>query len=981
MLRQDKLTNSSESKKIPRKLVTLLLNQPFPKPKQEMGGANSVQETESDTIRVIILCDATGSMGSVLRTLSPVLGELIPMLSICFETCLFSTVFYRDYDMGPTVVNLLNFTSNEKEIREFIKTHATPAGGGDYPEAQKSALMEMYSNKMLNNRTLVIHYTDAPPHADVGEGTEASNERKYFSEKGWDHRWDKIVQLVTSTGATFITLGNGTIHELPWYKQLGKTLNCTFYSQEIIMKDTMQTIQQELGIGCEGNPRFKVSLESIGARLKDSAYFEKVVDIFTRQLNERGIKAAIDILCNKVTSEVWRKLLTMRTNETVISLRNKFSLLANGATTEHKKLQDLIGESFNRMAMVDELLQGIEGEIKVLTCSDVWKVPVSDLQDFFGAFNKETLAAILLNIQSLQEEVVSLGDVSENPISAQKIIPVDIQDEKFFSLITHLITPGYIASFRQSAMIALLCLYDSRLSARADKFLEAKKGKWLNFSLQGESIGGFQFPENLNLGFVHFLFNHQKYITEEETVMLKSFVNMSNIYRSKDSSVLVTTAVTPNKDILPFPISKCNKCNKNRVDSLQLPEACAFCVIEDQNAPESTDKSMVVTCRTCYAVYGVVRKELMKVEPKCYYCKNGKPAPTVQCTVCMNPYLFPNYQGGPFTCYSCTANGLQTADSQVNIPAIICENQEVLKDTFVLPIDSIVQLLTNKSCNKPITIFAQYVKANTHMQFANIRPLETVKEKLLLKKRPVFNSAEVLTGISNRFLNISAIGDKDCFICGETLPALLVRTICMRKACNGLVCTKCAFSWLANTRAGEIIEYAQCSCPFCRNPFHKSIGKFHSIAKLKIPEEAYEQSLRNCMAWCCGCNTMKIFCERVCLQEAPQVRNFVCSDCTANVKESSEKSLSNVDRIVKCSKCGGNVCKALVINGVTNYGCNHVQCESCNSHVCAFKDCGAAFPESALCYSHMQDVHGSFFDDGLDEAEGAEEEPLDDYYM
>ena len=309
--------------------------------------------------------------------------------------------------------------------------------------------------------------------------------------------------------------------------------------------------------------------------------------------------------------------------------------------------------------------------------------------------------------------------------------------------------------------IALLCLYDSRLSARADKFLESKKGKWLNFSLQEEQIGGFLFPENLNLGFVHFLFNHEKYITEDELAMLKSFVNMANIYRQKDYSLLVSTAVTPQKEMQPFPISKCAKCNKNRIDSLQLPGgSCAFCVLAD-DVPECTEQSCVVTCRTCSAVYGVVHKELLNGEPKCHYCKNGTPAPTVKCTVCLNPYIFPTYKGGPFTCYSCTKNGLQTAETQVAISKIVIENQEILNDTFNIPIKTLIQLLTNKSCNKPIALFAEFVKAQNHLQFAKIAPLSNGTEKLSLRNRPVFNSEDVLTNIANRFLNISKINEKE----------------------------------------------------------------------------------------------------------------------------------------------------------------------------------------------------------------------------
>ena len=273
-------------------------------------------------------------MGTVLRSLSPVLGELVPMLNICFQKCEISAVFYRDYDQKEVVVRL-DYTTDETEIRKFIQANASPLGGGDHPEAQKTAIMELYSNGMLNKRTLVIHYTDAPPHADNDKNTEAKGEMNYFGDKRWDFRWAEIMKLVANTGATFITFCHpGMITGDIYYKHLGKTVACTFSNQGQIMKDTMQTLQQELGIGCEGNPRFKVSTKSLGERLKNPEYLQKVIGILKHQLNERGIKGAIDILCNKVTSEVWRNLLLLRTNEEVIALRNRFSLLANGPTPE-----------------------------------------------------------------------------------------------------------------------------------------------------------------------------------------------------------------------------------------------------------------------------------------------------------------------------------------------------------------------------------------------------------------------------------------------------------------------------------------------------------------------------------------------------------------------------------------------------------------------------------------------------------------------
>ena len=237
----------------------------------------------------------------------------------------------------------------------------------------------------------------------------------------------------------------------------------------------------------------------------------------------------------------------------------------------------------------------------------------------------------------------------------------------------------------------------------------------------------------------------------------------------------------------------------------------------------------------------------------------------------------------------------------------------------------------------------------------------------------IFNASDIVTQIYNKFVNIRSTDTFECQLCFNTTSNLQKFKICMRDICNSYVCNGCMYQWLANVSAGSLVEYSQCSCPFCRQPFDKKIAKFHPIGSLIIPPDAFDQSVNHYMAWCCGCNKLKIHSDRICASEPPaNVLNFVCDTCrTPRIEisytnidhiENNERVLKNVDRIVNCSKCNSPVCKAIIINGVTNYGCNHIKCIVCDSEVCAFENCGQAFPNENECYNHMTNEHGNFYD-------------------
>lgn len=127
---------------------------------------------DSDSAKVydlLILVDATYSMSSYLNSLQTSLPQIISIsaLTNCFSRI--GLLAYRDYCdkdllgwsgwLSPTSL------SDEKQPNLIAKAkNLYPNGGGDAPEATKTGLAMAYELMRADATTIILLYTDAPPH-------------------------------------------------------------------------------------------------------------------------------------------------------------------------------------------------------------------------------------------------------------------------------------------------------------------------------------------------------------------------------------------------------------------------------------------------------------------------------------------------------------------------------------------------------------------------------------------------------------------------------------------------------------------------------------------------------------------------------------------------------------------------------------------------------------------------------------------------
>lgn len=123
---------------------------------------------------LLIIADATYSMSDYLTSLQTSLPQIISISALtgCFSRI--GLLGYRDY----CDQNLLEWSGwlhqssdaeREREQPDLVAKAKSmePLGGGDYPEATKTALAKAYEVMRPEATTIILLYTDAPPHAAI----------------------------------------------------------------------------------------------------------------------------------------------------------------------------------------------------------------------------------------------------------------------------------------------------------------------------------------------------------------------------------------------------------------------------------------------------------------------------------------------------------------------------------------------------------------------------------------------------------------------------------------------------------------------------------------------------------------------------------------------------------------------------------------------------------------------------------------------
>ena len=933
-------------------------------------------------MKVLILIDKTGSMTYFLEALLPVIQELRGFLDLFFKDVQFSVCFYSDFahqsmPIDPVVTHCPFSTSAEdfyKVLETFICLHKKPQRNDDNDEAQLTAMMYLLENQLIDAETLVLHFTDAFPHMPNGVflGYNSKRESDFFQAKGWTWDLSTVATQVVATNCILISFIDDDHYSTnprgyeKNYSQFGSVLPCL--KSKIVSTVTMAV--QELML--KNNYFLSIRFADIRKNVtNDPEYFCKCVAFFNDQLNRRGLAGALDIFGNRITAELYRSVILRRDDSSVISIKDRLSRL--DTTGELRKLMDA---SFGRLEIFDDKfltalseLSKTPGSLTCYTPSSVEKIafPVKNLQSLFSSFEKVNVSHFKWFVNSLQEINVDMDFSNSMGIqpSSLAIVPQPVPDYLFFSMITHLISPGYLANARQSAIVALLSLEaDYKLRSRARNYLKSVVGKWLNF--ETDSLGKYKYPENFAIDFVRFLLQtkHRYFLTLDEHRILSSAAGARHLI-SLPRNITVTVSTKPCLMELDVRTFRCSRCHVNRPESICVVGTliCGFCHNSNGgpvNEPtEIKDVAKHVTCEKCRGIYALVRPDIFlekKYSAKCFYCFNNQKSPLIECPCCLNKWIMPsignNFATISIECALCVEKKNEFLSTIVELDRLFMTNG--LKDSFALRKTRVVAPGSNWELE-----------------------INTIHNKIL--RLP---NGDAIFGKFDLLLALQYAAPEDateCWLCCEEVDRHSGQlSICgiaghapVRRAgslqnCTGVICTACVYRLWDFVKPGCQVDIAAVGCPFCRRRICPNSAVNHPIKNLIVPGDSAVISLQNTMAWCIVCNVLKVLAPRACGEHGANFREitgFVCLECRP-----APSGLENsVDRVFNCPRCSSEVCKAIATNGVFNTGCNHVECVACASrgietHLCAFAGCFLDFDEAGDCYDHMTAEHGGYYD-------------------
>jgi hypothetical protein len=146
-------------------------------------------DTSTEVYDLLILVDATYSMSNYLDSLKASLPKVIAISNLTNSFARIGLLAYRDYSEANRQTNGMLEWSGWYDHKNpdvpgnvsssFLMASASclePMGGGDYPEATKTGLARAYSLMREDATTIILLYTDAPPHCwMVAEKDRRSN--------------------------------------------------------------------------------------------------------------------------------------------------------------------------------------------------------------------------------------------------------------------------------------------------------------------------------------------------------------------------------------------------------------------------------------------------------------------------------------------------------------------------------------------------------------------------------------------------------------------------------------------------------------------------------------------------------------------------------------------------------------------------------------------------------------------------------------
>jgi len=219
------------------------------------SNAESKEEADAAAPHLYFVIDTTGSMSSYIASLNVVLEQILRMVRILFAgNVRLHIIGYKDYCDSEVIAECHDNAS----IPQWVAKNLRASGGGDAPEAAKTALNVLYEHIVGHDaargrNSFVFVYTDAAPHHPHIGSTNIAKERAAIERKfqspspGFD--WVAICRSFSSLGVPFfIFLSRGiSTSTRSFWQMLGSVVLLPSTQSDHITKATIGVLSQLMG--------------------------------------------------------------------------------------------------------------------------------------------------------------------------------------------------------------------------------------------------------------------------------------------------------------------------------------------------------------------------------------------------------------------------------------------------------------------------------------------------------------------------------------------------------------------------------------------------------------------------------------------------------------------------------------------------------------------------------------------------------------
>ncbi|KAG8906994.1 hypothetical protein FRC00_012196, partial [Tulasnella sp. 408] len=193
---------------------------------------------------LLIVTDATASMGVCSQSIPEILG--LSAMSGAFKRL--GILAYRDY----TANRVVEWSGwNPTNLNEFAKSLILESGG-DWPEAAKTGLIKALEEVDPSRRTLILWYTDAPPHhpSQIPISNNRRAEGLAFPNRSLD--WMHLAYEAKAKGCTVFSFVNNFRYDGCYYVLLsqitgGLCIGGSWYNSNEISKLTLNVLLTWMG--------------------------------------------------------------------------------------------------------------------------------------------------------------------------------------------------------------------------------------------------------------------------------------------------------------------------------------------------------------------------------------------------------------------------------------------------------------------------------------------------------------------------------------------------------------------------------------------------------------------------------------------------------------------------------------------------------------------------------------------------------------